>query len=55
MREQESAAGALSVPYQAPKVAVSKAECKALGGACDQEKGTTSVNPLSILLQKAGF
>ncbi|WP_258307066.1 MlaD family protein [Gordonia paraffinivorans] len=56
MREQVSASGALSIPYVAPKIALSKAQCKALGGACDQSKGgTTTVNPLTILLQKAGF
>jgi phospholipid/cholesterol/gamma-HCH transport system substrate-binding protein len=53
LRQQENAAGGLSVPYKAPGVSVSAAQCRALGAACSAEGRTGSVNLLNLILQKA--
>ncbi|GAC68503.1 Mce family protein [Gordonia soli NBRC 108243] len=54
LRQQTNAAGGLSVPYRAPGVQVSAAQCRALGPACSTTGRTNTVNLFSLIVQKAG-
>ncbi|QTI70873.1 MlaD family protein [Gordonia polyisoprenivorans] len=50
---QQESAGGLSVPYRAPGVALSAAQCSALRVSCDAGR-TTTMNLFTLLLDKAG-